>query len=145
MDYPNDFKEFIQLLNEKNVEYLIVGGYAVAHHGYPRYTGDIDIWFKISVENIKNLRETLLNFGFGALNVTDEDLLTSETVIQLGYPPVRIDLMNFLDGVNFDSCFERKNIGSSLGFAVNYIGLEDLKKNKSATKRHRDLDDLEHL
>lgn len=145
MDYPNDFRELLQLLNVKNVDYLVVGGYAVAQHGYPRYTGDIDIWYKASIENVAKLKIALTDFGFGSLGISDADLLQAENVVQLGYPPVRIDLMNFIDGVTFDVCYERRHIGFTLGFPVNYISLPDLKVNKQATKRYRDLDDLEHL
>jgi len=145
MDYPSDFKEFIELLNEKKVEYLIVGGYAVAHHGYPRYTGDIDIWFKASVDNVLKLKEVISDFGLSSLGLNDQDLLTAEKVIQIGYPPIRIDLMNSIDGVEFDACYRSKVVGTTLGFPVNFISLADLKINKKATNRHRDLDDLEHL
>lgn len=145
MDYHNDFKEFIGLLNEKGVEYLVVGGYAVAHHGYPRYTGDIDIWFKASHDNVMKLKETLQAFGFGSLDIKEDDLLSPKKVIQLGYPPLRIDLMNFIDGVDFEGSYQRKVIGNNLGLPISYISLQDLKKNKQATNRYKDLDDLEHL
>lgn len=145
MDYPSDFKEFIELLNEKEVEYLIVGGYAVAHHGYPRYTGDIDVWFRATPENVLKLKNVMIAFGFESLGLNEADLMASEKVIQIGYPPIRIDLMNSIDGVEFDACYRRKVVGTTLGFPVNFISLSDLKTNKQATNRHRDLDDLEHL
>lgn len=145
MDFPNDFKEFIGLLNARKVKYLVAGGYAVAFHGYPRYTGDIDFWFDTSIENLQSLSNALSDFGF-SIKIDDlADMASSEKVIQLGYPPVRIDLLSFLDGVTFDDCFERKVIDGSQGLPINYISKNDLKVNKQASGRHRDLDDLENL
>lgn len=94
-----DFKEFIQLLNENKVQYLIIGGYAVALHGYPRYTKDIDIWVEGTPNNAKRILKTLEDFGFGSLNITRDDFQKPDQVIQLGYPPKRIDLLNHLEGV----------------------------------------------
>jgi hypothetical protein len=82
-----DFKEFFQLLNENNVQYLIIGGYAVAYHGYPRYTKDIDVWVWIDPDNAKNIVKALTDFGFGSLALMDSDFLEAETIIQLGYAP----------------------------------------------------------
>ncbi len=100
-----DFKEFIQSLNDNQVRYLVVGGYAVALHGYPRYTEGIDIWIELSPANAGRIIRALEQFSFGALGFRDQDFLEAETIIQLGYPPRRIDLLTTLSGVDFEECF----------------------------------------
>jgi len=140
-----DFREFIQLLNEHEVQYLVVGGYAVAFHGYPRYTKDIDIWIYLDTANAEKLLKALEDFGFGSLDLKVEDFLDPEQVIQLGYPPNRIDLITDLKGVEFEECFSDKVEVEIEGTKVNFIDLENLKKNKQATGRHQDLADVENL
>ncbi|MCI0494041.1 nucleotidyltransferase [candidate division KSB1 bacterium] len=140
-----DFREFIQLLNEHDVKYLVVGGYAVAFHGYPRYTKDIDIWIYLDKANAEKLLKLLEDFGFGSLDLKVEDFLDPEHVVQLGYPPNRIDLMTDLKGVEFKTCYSAKVEIEIEGIKVNFIDLENLKKNKQATGRHQDLADLENL
>ena len=100
-----DFKEFIQSLNAHKVRYLIIGGYAVAFHGYPRYTKDLDVWVWLDPGNAKRVIDALDQFGFGSLGLTVEDFLEPEQVIQLGYPPSRIDLLLNLKGVDFEVCY----------------------------------------
>lgn len=100
-----DFKEFIQSLNDNQANYLVIGGYAVALHGYPRYTKDIDIWVEMTPENAANMLKALEQFGFASLNLQAEDFLTPDQVIQLGYPPSRIDLITTPDGVDFTTCY----------------------------------------
>ena len=102
-----DFKEFFQLLNENDVRYLIEGGYAVAYHGYPRYTKDIDVWISINPENAERVIKTLSDFGFESLGLEASDFLDEETVIQLGYAPNRIDLIMGVPGVDFNECHEK--------------------------------------
>jgi len=104
----SDFREFIQLLNENNVEYIVVGGYAVAVHGFPRYTGDIDFWVKPTKPNAEKLEKVIIDFGFGSLDIEKEDFLKENYVIQLGYPPNRIDIMTGISGLSFDECWEKK-------------------------------------
>ena len=140
-----DFKEFITLLNENKVEYLVVGGYAVTYHGYPRYTGDLDIWFNPTTENVENILNVLDEFGFSSLQIHQEDLLKPGYIIQLGYPPIRIDLLNEIDGCDFPSCYSRREKVTSSEPIVNYISLPDLINNKKASGRYRDLDDLQNL
>jgi hypothetical protein len=101
-----DFKEFIQSLNDNQVRYLIIGGYAVAFHGYPRYTKDIDIWIEISLDNAEKIVKALQQFGFGSLELKPNDFLISNQVVQLGYPPNRIDLITSPDGVEFEECYK---------------------------------------
>lgn len=140
-----DFKEFFQLLNENNVRYLIIGGFAVAFHGYPRFTKDIDIWLRLNPENAKNVVKTLDDFGFKSLELTIEDFLESDTIIQLGYPPNRIDLIMTASGIDFDECYQSRIVEEIDGINLSFIDLENLKKNKRATGRAQDLADIENL
>lgn len=140
-----DFKEFVQLLNDNQVKYLVIGGYAVALYGYPRYTKDIDIWIEMSSANSVQMIKALEQFGFAALNLQPEDFLTPDQVIQLGYPPNRIDLITTPDGVDFAICYASRLEVEVDGIRVNFIDLENLKVNKRASGRLQDLADLENL
>ena len=140
-----DFREFIELLNAAKVRYLVVGGYAVAVHGYPRYTKDLDIWIESSPENANRLLRSLHQFGFGALDIKADDFLQKDQIIQLGYPPNRIDLLTSLAGLSFDDCYRDKMTVSIDNLEIDFIDLANLKKNKAATGRAQDLADLEHL
>lgn len=140
-----DFKEFIQSLNDNEVRYLVVGGYAVAVHGHPRYTNDMDIWIEMTPENAQRIVSALKDFGFGSLEIRPEDFLVPSQIIQLGYPPSRIDILNTLSGVDFSACFQAKALVDIEGVHVNFIDLENLRKNKRASGRHQDLADLENL
>ena len=145
MIIDKNFKEFIQLLNKNRVKYLIVGGYAVALHGHPRYTKDLDIWIYVDTDNAVRLITTLNEFGFSSLDLASNDFMTFGNVVQLGSPPNRIDLLTSVDGVEFKSCYESKFEVEIEGIRINFINLEDLKKNKKASGRHQDLADLENL
>lgn len=140
-----DFIEFIQLLNDNGVRYLVVGGYAVALHGYPRYTKDIDIWIEPDPDNAARMVKAIIQFGFESLGLETDDFLEEDIIIQLGYPPNRIDLMTSLSGVNFKGCYEERISVEIDGVMVNFIDLASLRKNKSATGRSQDLADLENL
>jgi hypothetical protein len=140
-----DFKEFLQSLNDSEARYLVVGGYAVAFHGYPRYTKDLDVWIERSPDNADLIIQALHRFGFGDLDLKPGDLIEADRVIQLGYPPVRIDLITSLEGVVFDECHASRVETDVEGVVVPFIDLESLKKNKQATGRHQDLADLENL
>lgn len=140
-----DFREFIQLLNDHSVRYLVAGGYALALHGHPRYTKDLDVWVEADSENIEHLLSALEAFGFGSLELDADDFLEPETVVQLGRPPQRIDLLTELDGVAFDDSFEARQEVKIEGVSISFIGLDQLRKNKQASGRHQDLADLEHL
>jgi hypothetical protein len=139
-----DFKEFAELLNAHRVEYLVVGGYALAAHGHPRYTGDIDFWLARNPDNIERLLTALRVFGFGSLAPKPEDF-APDSVIQLGQPPRRIDLLMGIDGVHFEDCFQRREVITVDGLPLNFIGLDDFKANKRASGRLKDLADLEAL
>ncbi|MEB3272714.1 MAG: DUF6036 family nucleotidyltransferase, partial [Prochlorothrix sp.] len=140
-----DFLDFLALLNQHQVHYLIVGGYAVAVHGHPRYTKDIDIWLEISPENAQNLLRALAAFGFGSLGLTETDFLSSDRVIQLGYPPNRIDLLTSIDGVEFGECYGDRLQVEMQGLTLPFIDLDSLRRNKQASGRFQDLADLENL
>ena len=141
----SDFKEFAKLLNSNGVEYLVVGGYALAAYGHPRYTGDLDFWIRADEANADRVLATLAQFGFGALGLTRDDLVAPGRVIQLGYPPGRIDLLTSIDGVDFADCYPRRMSEMVDGVTLHFIALEDFKTNKKAVGRHRDLADLEAL
>ena len=143
--FSQDFREFIQALNNQAVRYLVIGGYAVAFHGEPRYTKDLDIWIQLSPENAARLVRALDTFGFGSLNLRVEDFLAPDEVVQLGYPPNRIDLLVSLQGVDFETCYTLRVETVMDDVLVNFIDLENLKKNKQATGRLQDLADLENL
>jgi hypothetical protein len=140
-----DFKEFLQSLNDNSVRYLVVDGYAVAIHGYPRYTKDIDIWVELAPENAVRIIDALQEFGFGSLGLNEQDFLEADTIIQLGYPPRRIDLITTLPGVDFNTCYDMKVIVDIEGIPVSFIDLESLKKNKRAAGRAQDIADIENL
>ena len=140
-----DYKEFIQSLNDNGVLYLIVGGYAVALHGYPRYTKGIDIWIVMDAKNAARVIDALNQFGFASLGLKTDDFLEPDTIIQLGYPPNRVDLITTLPGVNFKSCFEARVETEIDGLLIHFIGLESLKQTKRSSARAQDLADLENL
>lgn len=140
-----DFKEFIELLNENSVEYLVVGGYAVAIHGYPRYTKDLDVWIELSPDNAGRILEALEKFGFGSLDLKPDDFLEEDQIIQLGDPPNRIDILTTLTGLTFEDCYKTKVPIEIEGVHINFIDIENLKKNKLATGRSQDLADIENL
>lgn len=140
-----DFREFIELLNAHEVQYIIVGGYAVAFHGYPRYTKDIDFWILPHPQNAEKLLAVLREFGFSSLDLTVDDFSLPNKVVQLGNPPYRIDIVTSISGVSFLDCLPSSIETKIDDVDVRFIGLEDLKKNKRSTGRLRDLSDLEEL
>lgn len=140
-----DFKEFIELLRSNAVDFLVVGAHALAAHGRPRYTGDLDIWIRPQPDNITRLIAALDAFGFAALGISAADFMTPQAMVQLGYPPARIDLLTAIDGVTFDECFARRmnvEIGETV---LSVISVDDLIRNKLATGRAKDLVDVESL
>ena len=145
MTLSKDFKEFLQSLNNNHVRYLIVGGYAVAAHGHPRYTKDIDIWLWLDSQNAADMIKALEDFGFGSLNLTPTDFLEPDTVVQLGYPPSRIDILTSLSGVEFEECYTSHIEIKIDGLTIPFIDLENLKRNKRASGRLQDLADVENL
>lgn len=140
-----DFKEFIALLNEHEVRYLVVGGYALAFHGYPRYTKDLDVWIEPSPGNADRIIAALDDFGFGSLGLAAADFLERDTIIQLGYPPHRIDLLTTIAGVTFEECYRAKAGVDIEGLHIDVIDSDNFKKNKRATGRPRDAVDADNL
>lgn len=145
MEIQQDFRELLQLFNEQKVKYLVVGGYALAFHGAPRFTGDIDLWVRTSIKNADKIINALNDFGFGSLGINKEDLTQNDQVLQLGYPPVRIDIMTSIDGVDFDEAFNNSLITNYGDIEIKIISKDDFIKNKRATGRHKDLADIEAL
>ena len=140
-----DFKEFVGLLNAHGVDYLVVGGFAMALHGRPRYTGDLDLWVGCDAENANRLINALREFGFGEVGLSAQDFMHPEQVVQLGYPPFRIDLLTSIDGVEFIEALRHREEIEHDGLRIAFINLHDLKANKRASGRPRDIDDLENL
>jgi hypothetical protein len=140
-----DFKEFLESLNLNEVRSLVIGSYAMAFHNSPRFTKDLDVWLECSPENAKKVLKALVDFGFGTLDLAEADFSTPKRVIQLGYPPQRIDLLTSAAGVDFDECYLRRNTALIDGIQVAYIDIEGLKANKRATGRLQDLADVERL
>jgi predicted nucleotidyltransferase len=142
---PNDFKDFLKLLNGNRVEYLLIGGYAVGYHGYPRATGDMDIWVAINPENADRIAVALKEFGFAVPQLSAELFLRQNQIVRLGVPPVRIELMTTISGVEFQECYLARVVAELDGVKVNLIDLKHLKINKKACGRYKDLNDLENL
>jgi hypothetical protein len=145
MEVQKDFKELLELFNAHKVEYLIVGGYALAFHGAPRYTGDIDIFVKPETENAKRILKALAEFGFGSVGLKEGDLIAPNKVVQLGFPPVRIDIITSISGVSWEEAYPKHDKGEYGDIPVCYIGREQYIANKRASGRKKDLADLEAL
>lgn len=142
---PADFREFLKLLNSKRVEYLLVGGYAVGFYGYPRATADMDIWVALDANNAKRLVAVLQEFGFDVPELHSDLFMQENKIIRLGVPPFRIEILTTLSGVSFKECYARRQRHVVDDLEVDFLSLADLKSNKRAAGRHKDLDDLEHL
>jgi len=145
MRLAKDFREFVALLNSNHVEYVIVGGYALAFHGAPRYTGDIDILVRRSPENAARLETSLATFGFGSVGISAKDFLEEGQIVQLGYPPHRIDILTSISGVSFDEIWERRVHSDMEGLPVDFIDRQSFITNKRATGRTKDKADVEAL
>jgi predicted nucleotidyltransferase len=145
MEVQKDFKELLALFNEHKVEYVIVGGYALAFHGAPRYTGDIDIFIHPDVANAHRILAALDEFGFGSVELTAADFEKPENVIQLGVPPVRVDIITSLTGISWEDACAGRTQGKYGDITVHYIGREQFISNKRAVGRKKDLADLEAL
>ena len=145
MRIEKDFKEFIGLLNKNKVKYLIVGGFAVAYYATPRYTKDIDVFIDTSQENSIRLMNTLNRFGFRNIGLKEEDFQKSDQIIQLGYAPVRIDIITSIVGVEFENAWMKKVEGKYGDISCFFISLEDLIRNKQAAARPQDLADIKSL
>ena len=145
MEVQKDFRDLLALFNVHKVEYLIVGGYALAFHGAPRFTGDIDIFVEPDAHNAERILKALIEFGFGSLNLTVEDFSLPDKVVQLGVPPVRVDLVTAITGVSWKEAFDGRMPGIYGDIPVYFIGRNEFTANKRAVGRKKDLADLEAL
>lgn len=145
INLPPDFKEFLRLLNAHQVEYLLIGGYAVAYHGYPRATADMDIWIAVHPRNAERVVAALKEFGFDLPGLSLDLFLKEGQIIRMGVPPVRIEIATGISGVSFGECYAARVVDVLDEVEVNLINLAHLKVNKKTAGRHKDLDDLEHL
>jgi hypothetical protein len=145
MSLPSDWREFIESLNSNNVEYVIIGAVALAHYGYPRYTGDIDILIRNSPENAQRLEAAIASCGLSGLGLQASDFLESYSVIQLGIPPNRIDLLTSCTGVSFDDAWSGRVEATMEGIRTAIIGRDELIRNKPVTNRPQDQADLDFL
>lgn len=145
MDLSRDFSEFLRLLVANDVRFMVVGGYALAAHGHPRYTKDLDVWVWADPSNTHRLMTALDEFGFGQLGLSAEDFTDADTVVQLGREPQRIDILTFATGLEFSEAYEQRMTISLHGTPVPFLSLDDLRRNKAATGRLRDLADLADL
>jgi predicted nucleotidyltransferase len=142
---PPDFKDFLKLLNEHKVRYLLIGGYAVGYHGYPRATADMDIWTAMEPGNAKKIVAVLGEFGFDLPELSAELFLKEKQIVRMGVPPVKIEITTSISGVEFDECYKERVTDTLDGIRVNLISLKHLKVNKKASGKYKDLDDLENL
>lgn len=140
-----DFKDFLKLLNENSVRYLLIGGYAVGYYGYPRATHDIDIWIANDPTNADKMISVMTAFGFEVGAINKEVFMNEEGVVRMGVPPLRVEILMGIPGVSFEACYPRHLVDDVDGIPVQIIHLEDLRKNKIASGRHKDLDDVDNL
>ena len=148
MDAPlltADFKEFLRLLNANHVDYLLVGAYAVGLHGYPRATVDLDVWVNPTPVNAPHVIAALREFGFDTPTIEPQLFINPRSIVRFGVPPFRIEIMTAIDGVTYSECWNNRETFDMDGVAVPVISLADLKTNKLAAGRHKDLNDLENL
>ncbi|OGP68521.1 MAG: hypothetical protein A2031_06405 [Deltaproteobacteria bacterium RBG_19FT_COMBO_43_11] len=145
IEFPRDFKEFLKLLNSKQIEYLVIGGYAVGFHGYPRATGDLNVWISANEKNALKMVEALRQFGFDLPDLNKEVFLKEKKVILMGVPPMRLEILTSIDGVRFDECFSNRVIADFDDFKVNFISKKDLLTNKRASGRPQDMVDFDKL
>lgn len=145
MEVRSDFKDLLKLFNSHGVEYLLVGAYALAHHGAPRYTGDLDLFINANSENARRVVAALTEFGFADLGLAEQDFIKPDQLIQLGVPPARVDIATSISGVTWDEAYRSKVAGTCSGIAVYILGRQKLIKNNRATGRTKDLADIEAL
>jgi predicted nucleotidyltransferase len=145
VELPRDFREFLASLNSHEVRYLLIGGYAVGYHGYPRATNDIDVWVEVSEENAERIVDALGGFGFGGPDVQPALFLAPRKIIRMGRPPLRIEVATAISGVVFDECFAVREMANLDGLDVPIISRDHLIANKRAAGRPKDIADLTAL
>jgi hypothetical protein len=145
IQFPTEFSELLRLLNDHEVRYLVVGGYAVSYHGYPRTTGDLDLWIDRTEKNAGRVVDALRTFGFDVPTLDPALFLEEDRIVRMGHPPLRVEIFPTVSGVDFTLCYNERVVDELGDVEATIIGLECLKKNKRASGRHKDLDDLENL
>src|SRR5882724_3042386 len=145
INLENDFVDFVKLCNQYKLKYLVIGGYAVSVHGYPRSTKDLDVCIELSQANAEKMVRVINDFGFGSLKLTTEDFLKTNFVTQLGHEPIRIDILNDLDGVNFEEAWLNKKMVNYEGVIIPFIGYNELLKVKAKAGRPQDIADISKL
>lgn len=140
-----DFKDFLKLCLLHDVRFLVIGGYAVVHYSRPRYTGDLDLWVDSTRENAERVVRVLHDFGFHGDDVTTAMITSRKQIIRMGFEPMRLELFTRIPGVTFARSYRRRVMVQMGRMEVPFIGLEDLKQNKKASGRIKDLQDLEEL
>ncbi len=145
IELPKDFKEFLSLLHVHGVEYLLIGGYAVGYHGYPRATNDLDIWIAATTENASRIVTSLKEFGFDTSELSATFFHQPDNIVRMGFEPLRIEILTSVSGVTFDECYQERVVDLFDGIEVTLISLKHLKTNKEASGRLKDLADIEHL
>lgn len=145
--FYQDFRDFIQLLNDNNVDYILIGGYSVILHGYSRTTGDMDIWIKRDSNNYQKLKTTFFQFGLAMFDMTEDNFLNHPTwdVFSFGTPPVCIDIMVKVKGVTFDECFKESKLFTDNDLEVRVINYNHLIRAKKESNRPKDIDDIDNL
>ena len=142
---PTEFKEFLRSFIDHDVEYLLIGGYAVGYHGYPRATADIDVWVACKESNADRIVEALKTFGFDVPELTPALFLEEHRIVRMGRAPLRIEISMSIDGVEFEACYRERIVDTIEGLEISIINLEHLKQNKRASGRLKDLADLDYL
>ena len=142
---PPDFKELLNSFNAQQVEYLLIGGYAVGYYGYPRATADMDIWVAVYPENAEKIVTVLKEFGFDVPELSTELFLKEDQIVRMGLPPIRIEIVTSISGVHFPECFAERVVANLDGVDVNIISIKHLIINKRASGRYKDLNDLDNL
>jgi len=145
MEVQQDFRDLLELFNAHKVDYLIIGAYALAYHGVPRYTGDMDILVHPDPDNARRILSALTEFGFGSLDITVDDLALPDKVVQLGVTPVRVDIITSITGVSWEDAKAGRVAGTYGDLKVYYIGKKELILNKRAIGKNKDLADLEAM
>ena len=142
---PQDFADFLKLLDSHGVEFLLIGGYAVGIHGYPRGTAALDVWVSRAPANTNRIVSALKEFGFETPELSPALFQQPDKVVRMGVPPIRIDILTSITGVQFDECYRRRETVCVGDLQIPVISLPDLKANKLATGRSQDRADVEHL
>ena len=145
MILPRDFQEFLQLLNARSVKYVVIGGYAVMFHGHVRHTGNLDVFIAFSEETAEQMAKVFREFGFNLPEVTPQLFLNKGRIVRIGHEPMRLEVLNEIDGVTFDECYANRIETELGGQKINFIALPQLLKNKRSTGRIKDMADVEAL